>query len=110
MSDIGRKGLGEQVQEKVTPDSQKSYTENASENISGTYDKAASALQPDSEKSTTQKMGDNTRSGADSAQNDGKGIVQSAQETASSVAGAAADNLKAASDYVSGKTNEATSS
>jgi hypothetical protein len=53
----------------------------------------------DSEKSTTKKMGDNTRSGADSARNDGKGIIQSAQETASSVAGAAADNLKAASKH-----------
>jgi hypothetical protein len=41
-----RKDLGEQVQEKVTPDSQKSYTEKAGENISGTYDKAAGALQP----------------------------------------------------------------
>jgi hypothetical protein len=34
------------VQEKITPDSQKSYTEKASENLSGTYDKAAGALQP----------------------------------------------------------------
>jgi hypothetical protein len=34
------------VQEKVTPDSQKSYAEKASENISGTYDKVAGAVQP----------------------------------------------------------------
>ena len=46
MSDLGRKGLGDQVQEKVTPDSQKSTLDKASENASGAYDKAASALQP----------------------------------------------------------------
>ena len=51
----------------------------------------------DSEKSTTQKLGDSTRSGADSAQSDGKGIVQSAQETTGNVAGMAADKAKAAS-------------
>lgn len=44
-------------------------------------------------------MGDSTRSGADSAQNDGKGIVQPAQETVGNVAGAAADNLKATSKH-----------
>ena len=50
----------------------------------------------ESEKSTTQKLTDSTRSGADSAQNDGKGIMQSAQETMGNVASAAADNVKAA--------------
>lgn len=109
-----RKGFGEQVQEKVTPDSQKSYTQKASENISGTYDKVAGAVQPgklplaaclssicsltnfiESEKSTTQKVGDSTRSGTDQAQTDGKGMMQSAQETVGNLAGAAADNVKA---------------
>ena len=53
----------------------------------------------DSKKSTTQKTGDSTRSGADDAQNDGKGILQSAKETTGNVAGKAADKLKAASEY-----------
>lgn len=53
----------------------------------------------ESEKSTTQKMGDSTRSTADSAQNDSKGMMQSAQETAGNMAGAAADKLKAAGQY-----------
>ena len=41
-----RKGLGDQVQEKVTPDSQKSTIDKASETASGAYDRAASAVQP----------------------------------------------------------------
>lgn len=81
----------------------------------------------ESEKSTTQKLVDSTRSGADSAQNDGKGMMQSAQETMGNVAGAAADNVKAAgkqldsasmfnsltpatADYVTGASTEATTS
>lgn len=37
-------------------------------------------------KSTTQKLGDTTRSGADDAQNQGKGFVESAQDTLSNAA------------------------
>jgi len=110
MSDTGRKGLGEQVSEKVTPDSQKSFTDKASENLSGTYDKAAGALQPDDEKSTTQKIGDSTRSGADDAQNDGKTYLESAQETAGNVTNVAADKVKAAADYVAGSADDSKTS
>jgi hypothetical protein len=106
MSDTGRKGLGEQVSEKITPDSQKSYADKASENLSGAYDQVASSVQPESEKSTTQKLGDSTRSGTNDAENTGKTYLDSASETASNIAGAASDNLKAASDYVAGKTEE----
>ena len=53
----------------------------------------------DSEKSTSQMFGDSTRGTADSAQNEGKTMYQSAQETAGNIAGAAADNIKAASEY-----------
>lgn len=41
-----RKGLGEQAQEKITPDSQKSTTDKIGENVSGATDKVAGALQP----------------------------------------------------------------
>ena len=41
-----RKGLGDQVAEKATPQSQKTYTQVASENVSGAYDKVAGAVQP----------------------------------------------------------------
>lgn len=41
-----RKGLGEQAKEKVTPDSQKSTLDKATESVTGLGDKAASAVQP----------------------------------------------------------------
>lgn len=46
MSDSLRKGVGEQVSEKVTPDSQKSTTTKIGENISGGADKVAGTVQP----------------------------------------------------------------
>ena len=48
LTNHSRKGLGDQVQEKVTPDSQKSTLDKASETASGAYDRAASAVQPGS--------------------------------------------------------------
>ncbi|KAF2447280.1 chaperone/heat shock protein-like protein Hsp12 [Karstenula rhodostoma CBS 690.94] len=97
MSDLGRKGLGEQAKEKVTPDSQKSTLDKASESVSGLGDKAASSVQPEGDKSVTQKAGDATRSGGDSAQNEGKGVLANAQETL----GNAAQSVQ---DAVSGNT------
>ncbi len=41
-----RKGLGEQVGEKMTPDSSKSTTDKISENVSGTVDKGMEKVQP----------------------------------------------------------------
>lgn len=41
-----RKGLGEQVQEKVTPQSQKSTGQVIGENLTGAGDKLAGAVQP----------------------------------------------------------------
>ncbi|KAI9813543.1 MAG: hypothetical protein M1832_006274 [Thelocarpon impressellum] len=102
MTDTGRKGAGQQLQEKVTPDSQKSAVDKLSENVSGTVDKGLGAVQPESEKSTTQKLSDSTRSNADSAQNQGKTWTQSAQETASGVAQKASDTLNQAADYIKG--------
>lgn len=46
MSDLGRKGLGEQAQEKITPDSQKSTLDKAGESLSGAGDRVAGAVQP----------------------------------------------------------------
>ena len=93
MSDLGRKGLGDQVQEKITPDSQKSTLDKASESISGTYDRAAGAVQPDQNKSATQKLGDSTRSGKDDASNQGQGILASAQESIGNAAQAVQDTI-----------------
>lgn len=108
MSDSMRKGLGEQVGEKVTPQSQKSTGTVLSENVSGAADKAAGAFQPSEEKSTTQKIGDSTRSNADSAQNESSGYLDSAKNTLGSAAETTSNTLSNAADSVTGKTKEAT--
>ena len=41
-----RKDFGDKAQEKLTPDSQKSLADQASESASSAYDKAASYVQP----------------------------------------------------------------
>ena len=41
-----RKGLGDQVSEKVTPDSQKSGFDKASESVTSAGDKVAGSMQP----------------------------------------------------------------
>ena len=43
---LRRKGFGEQAQEKITPDSQKSTLEQAKEGVTGLGDRAAGAIQP----------------------------------------------------------------
>ncbi|KAF2036416.1 hypothetical protein EK21DRAFT_106518 [Setomelanomma holmii] len=96
MSDLGRKGLGEQASEKITPDSQKSTLDKAGETASGLGDKAASAVQPEGNKSTTQKLGDSTRSGGDKAQNEGGGILDSAQQGLSNAGQAVTDTFNSA--------------
>ncbi|MCJ1374317.1 hypothetical protein MMC20_005549 [Loxospora ochrophaea] len=102
MSDTGRKGVTDQVEEKVTPDSQKSYLDQASETVSGLGDKAAGAVQPGDSKSTTQKLSDSTRSGADDAQNTSGSYLDSAKDSASGLASSASDTLSGAADKVSG--------
>ncbi|TKA44814.1 hypothetical protein B0A49_13302 [Cryomyces minteri] len=99
MSDMGRKGLGDQVSDKLTPDSQKSTLDKASDTASGLGDKVAGAVQPDSQKSTTQKsttqkMADSTRSGGDDAQKQGEGMLASAQQTLGNAAQAVSDTLQ----------------
>ena len=96
MSDFGRKGLGEQAQEKITPDSQKSTFDKAGESVSGLGDKVASSVQPEGQKSTTQKLGDSTRSGGDQAQNQGKGILDQASQGLSNAGQAVTDTFNQA--------------
>ncbi|KAF2098036.1 hypothetical protein NA57DRAFT_76833 [Rhizodiscina lignyota] len=93
MSDSARKGLGEQAQEKVTPDSQKSTFEQAKEGVTGTADRAAGAAQPDDQKSTTQKMGDSVRGTSDDTSEQSKSYVQSAQEGLSGAAQSVKDTF-----------------
>ena len=96
MSDLGRKGLGEQAQEKLTPQSQKSTTDKATENVSGIGDKIAGSVQPEGNKSATQKLGDSTRSGGDSAQKEGGGLLDSASQGLSNAGQSISDTFNSA--------------
>ncbi|KAH7122298.1 chaperone/heat shock protein-like protein Hsp12 [Dendryphion nanum] len=93
MSDLGRKSLGDQAQEKITPDSQKSTLDQAKEGVTGAYDRAAGSVQPSDNKSATQKLGDSTRSGSDEASNQGQGILAQAQDSLNSAAQSVSDTL-----------------
>ncbi|RYN62225.1 hypothetical protein AA0114_g672 [Alternaria tenuissima] len=96
MSDSMRKGLGEQASEKITPDSQKSTTEKASESLTGAGDRIAGAVQPEGQKSTGQRLGDATRSGGDDASNQGQGVMKQAQDMASNAGQSISDTLSGA--------------
>ncbi|EON66388.1 hypothetical protein W97_05485 [Coniosporium apollinis CBS 100218] len=98
MSDMGRKSVGDQISDKVTPDSQKSTLDQAKESVSGAGDRVASAVQPEGDKSATQKASDSVRGGSDDAESQGKGVMQSVSDT---VSGAA----KSVQDTLSGNTN-----
>ena len=108
-----RKGVGEQAQEKLKPDSQKTYTEVASDTATGIADKAAAAVQPSrflipilvmspaqthiaSEKSTTQKISDSARGGVDGAQDTGTSYVDQAKNLASGAANTASEYIDSA--------------
>ncbi|KAH6842091.1 hypothetical protein CUC08_Gglean007159 [Alternaria sp. MG1] len=92
MSDSMRKGLGEQASEKITPDSQKSTTEKASESLTGAGDRIAGAVQPEGQKSTGQKLGDATRSGGD----EGQGVMKQAQDALGNAGQSISDTLSGA--------------
>lgn len=78
-----RKDVTDKVEEKLTPDSEKSTTEKAQEGLTGTGDSVASKLQPDSEKSSTQKASDDTA-----------GIVETAKQKLAEAADVASEQIK----------------
>ncbi|RVX69456.1 hypothetical protein B0A52_06519 [Exophiala mesophila] len=105
MSDLGRKPLTDQAQEKLTPDSQKSTLDKATESVTGTADNIAGAVQPGDSKSTSQKLADETTSqgksaydtAADTLSSAGKSIsdtVNKGTQQGSSNAGAAQESTK----------------
>ncbi|KAL1924895.1 uncharacterized protein VTP21DRAFT_4549 [Calcarisporiella thermophila] len=79
-ADTGRKDFTTRAKEAVKPDSQKSTTERASENISGGADRLASRIVPDSQKSTGQQVADTGRGAHDQTHDQGKGIMDKAKD------------------------------
>ena len=109
MSDTGRKNVSDQLKEKVTPQDQKvcapnlisngnlltflqSYTQQASEAISGAYDRVAAAVVPNDQKSTTQQASDTIRGGSDDASAQGKGLYEQAKHGVNSLLGGDSSN------------------
>ncbi|KAL9602039.1 MAG: hypothetical protein Q9219_002148, partial [cf. Caloplaca sp. 3 TL-2023] len=99
-----RKGLGDQAQEKLTPDSQKSTTEQGTEKVTSLTDKAAGSLQPGDSKSTTQELGDKSRSGFDTTQNTAKSYADQASNAASDATSKISENMPSGGAQDTGKT------
>ncbi|RUP19181.1 heat shock protein 9/12-domain-containing protein [Jimgerdemannia flammicorona] len=84
MSDYSRKDFTEQAKEKITPDTQKSYTQQAGEQFSGTTDRLKSAITPETQKSTGQSAFDTVSGEHDDAkthpQGEGKGLLKKTKD------------------------------
>ncbi|KXS13246.1 hypothetical protein M427DRAFT_156784 [Gonapodya prolifera JEL478] len=78
--DYGRKGVGEEAKEKITPDTQKGYGQQLSETMSGYTDKAKASFTPEDQKSTGQQMHDTARGTADDTQNDNRSMMDKAKD------------------------------
>ncbi|KAL6242716.1 hypothetical protein RBB50_010362 [Rhinocladiella similis] len=84
MSDTGRKPLSDRVGETITPDSQKTYADQAKETATGTLDNIAGMVQPGDSKSTSQKLSDEASSKTGSTQDTASNLTQKASSTAGS--------------------------
>ena len=63
------------------------YTQQASEALSGAYDRVAAAIVPNENKSTTQAASDKLRGGSDDASAQGKGVVDQAKDATNNLLG-----------------------
>lgn len=79
MTDAGRKDFTQSMKETVKPESQKTYTEQASEQLSSGVDRAKGAVMPDSEKSAHQQAFDSTRGQRDDTKH-GEGMLDKAKD------------------------------
>lgn len=102
MSDANRKNFSDKIAEGATPQSQKSYGQQAKEAVTDSADKLQRKVEPEQSKSTTQQLGDSISSGHEqgkaAAHDSGKGI----EETASEYLDSAKKALNDAAGYVSG--------
>ncbi|RUO95489.1 putative heat shock protein Awh11/Hsp9 [Jimgerdemannia flammicorona] len=83
MSDCNRKDFTEQIKEEITPDTQKSYTQQASEQFSGATDRLKATITPESQKSTQQAAFDTVRGERDDIkahpEGEGQGLLEKAK-------------------------------
>ncbi|PQE07208.1 chaperone heat shock hsp12 protein [Rutstroemia sp. NJR-2017a BVV2] len=102
MSDALRKDNTDKLTDKLTPDSQKSTLEQASDKTSGLADKAAGAVQPSDSKSTTQKASDSVQGTTDDAQKQGQGVLGSVSDAAGNAANTVSDTLSNTANSLTG--------
>ncbi len=69
MSDTGRKGFSDKLNETVTPDSQKNTFDKAKEGVTDQADKLGSKAQPNSEKSYAQQASDKLNNSGSNSNN-----------------------------------------
>jgi len=103
MSDPGRKDISDQVEETITPDSQKSTLDKVTESVTSAGDRVAASLQPGDSKSTTQKLSDETRSTSDSAEDTGKTYLQQASDFVSGVLDTTQKSVNDLANSISGQ-------
>ncbi|CAK9441638.1 uncharacterized protein LODBEIA_P55060 [Lodderomyces beijingensis] len=108
MSDLGRKNFSDKVEEKLTPESQKSTLDKGKEAVTDTVDKAGRKITPEEDKSFGQKVADNFAQGKEDAKSQAEkdskaleGEGQTLAETAQEYYDTAKDKLSEAADYVS---------
>merc|ERR1739843_19220 len=80
MTEDSRKGLGDKVQEKVTPQESKSTTDKVKEGVTNTADKAQRDVVPDDQKSSGQAAADKASRTTD-AHKDDKSMMDKAKDT-----------------------------
>merc|ERR1712072_599146 len=80
MTEDSRKGLGDKVQEKVTPRESKSTTDKVKEGVTNPADKAQRDVVPDDQKSSGQAAADKASRTTD-AHKDDKSMMDKAKET-----------------------------
>lgn len=102
MADAGRKDFSDKLSEKVTPDSQKTYYDQAKEAVTDAYDKAASALTPEDNKSLGQRLGDSVQRGHDDVKGDAKSAANSGESAFDHLKQATADAVERVSAAVTG--------
>ena len=98
MADSGRKDFTQKMDEKITPQNDKSLYQKTKESVTDTADKVASNVTPDNQKSFSQTLGDSVQKGHDDAASEGKTWGESAHEYVESGKKAVAN----AAEYVSG--------
>lgn len=108
MSDFGRKSFTDKATEAVTPESQKSTFEKASESVTDAVDGFVGKHTPDSQKSFGQTVSDNAKQGHDDAKEAVNKNQHTLAETASEYVEAAKEQVANAANYVSSVVTGAT--